>query len=42
MDFERGLAATIDWYQANQGWTARVKSGEYRQYYASNYAGRSV
>ncbi len=30
MDFEQGLTATIDWYKANQGWTARVKSGEYR------------
>ena len=40
MPFEKGLQATIDWYRANQGWTARVKSGEYQTYYEKNYAGR--
>ena len=39
--FEDGLARTIDWYRRNSGWVARVKSEEYRNYYAKNYAGRS-
>lgn len=40
VDFETGLARTIDWYRANADWTARVKSGEYRNYYAANYGDR--
>lgn len=40
MDFDQGLAATVAWYQANQGWVQRVKSGEYRKFYELNYAGR--
>ena len=40
VDFEKGLAQTIDWYSANTAWTARVRSGEYRAYYEMNYAGR--
>ena len=38
--FEEGLAHTIDWYRRNSGWVARVKSEEYRNYYARNYTGR--
>jgi dTDP-glucose 4,6-dehydratase len=40
--FEEGLRATIDWYRSNAAWTARVKSGEYQNYYQSNYGGRAV
>jgi dTDP-glucose 4,6-dehydratase len=40
--FEDGLRATIEWYQSNAPWTARVKSGEYQKYYQSNYGGRAV
>ena len=42
MDFERGLASTVDWYRANAGWVQRVKSGEYQSYYAQNYQNRAV
>jgi dTDP-glucose 4,6-dehydratase len=42
VDFDRGLAATVDWYRANAQWVARVKSGAYRDYYASNYEGRGI
>ncbi len=42
MDFETGLASTIDWYRANSAWVARVRSGEYRAYYERNYGGRAV
>jgi dTDP-glucose 4,6-dehydratase len=40
MEFDRGLAATIDWYRSNSGWVSRVKSGEYHNYYEKNYAHR--
>jgi len=40
MDFETGLARTIEWYRANREWVERVRSGEYRNYYESNYANR--
>jgi dTDP-glucose 4,6-dehydratase len=40
MAFEQGLAETIAWYQRNQQWAARVKSGEYQEYYSRNYANR--
>src|SRR5690349_21378532 len=40
VDFEDGLARTIDWYRQNAAWVERVKSGEYRNYYARNYENR--
>ena len=40
MPFEQGLQATIDWYRAHPAWIARVKSGEYQNYYTRNYANR--
>lgn len=42
MDFESGLAATVDWYRKHADWVTRVKSGEYRTYYAQNYDNRAV
>jgi dTDP-glucose 4,6-dehydratase len=41
MDFDRGLAATVDWYCTNRAWVEHVKSGEYRNFYELNYARRS-
>ena len=38
--FDEGLAATVKWYASSGEWLARVRSGEYRQYYELNYAGR--
>ena len=35
--FERGLRATVRWYLENTGWTARVRSPEYRQWMARQY-----
>ena len=40
MDFETGLARTIDWYRDNAGWVARVRSGAYREFYEQNYGAR--
>lgn len=41
MDFNEGLAATIQWYRDNRDWVARVKSGEYQRFYELNYTSRS-
>jgi dTDP-glucose 4,6-dehydratase len=41
MDFDRGLAATVDWYRTHKAWVDRVRSGEYRHFYELNYAHRS-
>jgi dTDP-glucose 4,6-dehydratase len=40
MDFERGLATTVEWYQTNREWVAHVKTGEYRNFYQLNYSSR--
>lgn len=42
MDFDRGLAETVNWYRNNRAWIDRVRSGEYRRFYEQNYAGRGV
>ncbi len=36
--FEEGLSQTIDWYLENTGWLKNVTSGEYQQYYETQYA----
>ena len=41
MDFERGLAATVEWYRTHPEWVQHVKSGEYQNYYARNYEQRA-
>jgi dTDP-glucose 4,6-dehydratase len=40
VDFEQGLATTIDWYKANADWVRHVKSGEYQHFYELNYGSR--
>src|SRR5579862_2451215 len=40
VNFAEGLARTVDWYRRNTPWVARVRSGEYLKYYASNYENR--
>ena len=42
IDFEAGLAETIEWYRANPAWVERVRSGEYRSYYERNYGNRAA
>ena len=39
IDFEEGLQQTVAWYRGNADWVARVRSGEYLQYYARQYGG---
>jgi dTDP-glucose 4,6-dehydratase len=38
--FEEGLKQTIDWYVHRQDWCTRVMSGEYQQYYKTQYENR--
>lgn len=35
--WEDGLARTIAWYQDNQPWVDRIRSGAYREYYKTMY-----
>ena len=37
MDFEHGLAETVNWYVANESWWRRIKTGEYLTYYEKQY-----
>jgi dTDP-glucose 4,6-dehydratase len=38
--FERGLLETVEWYRANEAWWRPIKSGEFREYYKTQYASR--
>ena len=42
MNFETGLARTIEWYRGNAAWVAHVRSGAYRTYYERNYGNRTA
>jgi len=37
--FETGLERTVSWYRDNPAWWRRIKSGEWRDYYAAHYRG---
>ncbi|MEX0701250.1 MAG: dTDP-glucose 4,6-dehydratase [Planctomycetales bacterium] len=37
IDFDKGLAETIQWYKDHADWVARIRSGEYREYYWKQY-----
>ena len=38
--FEHGIAQTIDWYVANERWWRPLRSGDWKDYYARQYAER--
>ncbi len=38
-DFEDYLKQTVKWYQDNQDWWQKVKSGQYKEYYQKQYGG---
>lgn len=40
LQFEEGLERTVDWYLANEDWLNNVTSGNYQNYYASQYSAR--
>ncbi|MCK5235978.1 MAG: GDP-mannose 4,6-dehydratase, partial [Deltaproteobacteria bacterium] len=39
-NFEDALRDTVEWYLRSVDWCDRVRSGEYRSYYADNYGKR--
>ncbi len=40
IDFEKGLAQTIEWYRTNEPWWRRIKTGDYLTYYEKQYGRR--
>ena len=40
LQFEEGLAKTVDWYLENEEWLNNVTSGSYQSYYETQYLGR--
>uniref|UniRef100_A0A7C4EVG9 dTDP-glucose 4,6-dehydratase n=1 Tax=Desulfomonile tiedjei TaxID=2358 RepID=A0A7C4EVG9_9BACT len=38
--FEEGMALTVRWYQENEAWWTRIKTGEYLTYYEKWYGSR--
>lgn len=42
IEFELGLRETIQWYRDNRSWWEPIKSGEFSNYYTSNYAARNA
>ncbi len=38
--FEEAMAATVRWYQENEWWWRKIKTGEYLTYYKAQYAER--
>jgi len=40
MDWDEGIAQTVRWYQDNEWWWRKIKSGEFREYYARQYGNR--
>lgn len=38
--FDSALQATIDWYQGNEWWWRKIKTGDYLEYYKRQYAAR--
>ena len=40
VNFDAGLALTVDWFRHHAAWVARVRSGQYLTYYARNYENR--
>jgi dTDP-glucose 4,6-dehydratase len=39
--FEEGLHDTVEWYRQNDDWVNAIRSGEYRNYYESQYGALS-
>ncbi len=40
MDWDEGIAQTVKWYQENEWWWRKIKSGEFREYYERQYGNR--
>ncbi len=37
VDFDEGIASTVEWYRENESWWGELRSGEYREYYERQY-----
>ena len=42
VDFEQGLAETVEWYRAHRAWWRPLKEGRFSAYYEQNYGTRAV
>jgi dTDP-glucose 4,6-dehydratase len=40
VDFDEGLASTVEWYRERRDWWEPIKSGEYADWYSKNYTSR--
>lgn len=40
MDWDEGMARTVQWYQENESWWRTIKSGEFKEYYKRQYENR--
>ena len=40
MDFEEGITKTIEWYISNEQWWQRILTGDYMEYYNTQYGER--
>jgi dTDP-glucose 4,6-dehydratase len=40
ISLDAGLQSTIEWYCGERSWWERIKSGEYRKFYAQQYGAR--
>jgi dTDP-glucose 4,6-dehydratase len=40
MDWDKGVALTVDWYKKNEWWWRKIKSGEFLEYYKKQYGDR--
>ncbi len=38
MDWDEGIARTVRWYQQNEDWWRKIKTGEYLEYYKRQYS----
>lgn len=41
IDFDQGLASTVEWYKNNKDWWQKIKTGEYLEYYNIQYANKN-
>jgi dTDP-glucose 4,6-dehydratase len=42
IDWNEGIARTVEWYRRNESWWRPIKQGEFRQYYERMYGRRKV
>lgn len=40
MDWDDGIAQTVQWYRENEAWWRKIKSGEFKEYYERQYGKR--